>query len=126
MTSRCSEDRKGRAKINCCVTATPFPLGLSTVPPGSSAGLGSGWVARSLGPNVLGFFCVFFSLVRAFGSPGKKIFLGPFVCFFFFFPPSILLLLRYSQIKVLGYAFWSSAILYVEAFQGDVGESSQR
>lgn len=87
MTSRCSEDRKGRAKINCCVTATPFPLGLSTVPPGSSAGLGSGWVARSLGPDVLGFFCVFFSLVRAFGSPGKKIFLGPFVWFFFFFPP---------------------------------------
>lgn len=40
MTSPWSEDCKGRVRINRCVTATPFPLGLSTVPPSSSAGLG--------------------------------------------------------------------------------------
>lgn len=60
MTSRCSQDCEGRVKINLGVTATPFPLGLSTVPLGSSAGLGSGWGAPTLVPMVFLFsFCVF-------------------------------------------------------------------
>lgn len=76
MTSHCLEDGKGRVKINCCVTATPFPLGLSTVPPGSSAGLGSGLSACSLGADGVFFVCMFFIMARAFVSPSKKIFFG--------------------------------------------------
>lgn len=85
MTSRCSEDCEGRVKINLCVTATPFPLGLSTVPPGSSAGLGTGTVqVWALGvPLVLMafFVCVLFILARASVSLSKRIF-GAFLLFF--------------------------------------------
>lgn len=77
-------------------------------------------------PMCWGFFVYFSAWLGPLAAPARRFFWGLLCGFFFFFPPSILLLLRYSQIKVLGYAFWSSAILYVEAFQGDVGESSQR
>lgn len=123
MTSRCSEDCKGRVKINCCVTATPFPLGLSTVPLGSSAGLGSGWGAHSLGAD--DFFCLFVCFSSWLGplSAPARGFFGPFVVFF---PPPHPFAVMLFPDKVLGYAFWSSAILYIEAFQGGVGESSRR
>lgn len=92
MTSRCSQARKGRVKINLGVTATPFPLGLSTVPPGSSAGLGSGRAAPTLGANA------FFVLFLCFSSwPGPlsatpKGFLGPFLFFSPLHPFAVVLL----------------------------------
>lgn len=74
-------------------------------------------------------FLVFFFLFACFSSwlgrlsaPARGFF-GPFVfCFFFPCPFAVAL---FSG-KALGYAFWSSAILYIEAFQGGVGESGQR
>lgn len=82
MTSRCSQDCEGRVKINLGVTATPFPLGLSTVPLGSSAGLGSGWDAPILGANA--FFVLFLCFSSQSGplSAMAKGFLGLFLLFF--------------------------------------------
>lgn len=119
MTSRCSEDCEGRVKINRCVTATPFPLGLSTVPPGSSAGLGSGTVqVWALGvPLVLmAFLFACFSSWLGPPSASARGFLGPFVVFL-----SFILVLTLFLGKVLGCASWSSAILCVEASEGGVG-----